>query len=59
MTNETIPVKTTDIKPYLNEFRIGFKENRFKQTVRINPMTCVYTQWPGTSYQFGISLSKS
>ncbi len=44
---EVFPVK---FKTYPNEYTEKLKTGMFKESIKINPLTCVYRQWESTRY---------
>ncbi len=50
MANVTIYVHPVKVNVYSNEYSKKLEANRFKETVRINPLTCVYKKWDSTRY---------
>ena len=48
MTAYSIFVNPSHPVIYQNEYKAQFESNRFSEKVRIDPMTCVYRNWPST-----------
>ncbi len=49
-TNQII-VLPVEIKSYSNEYSEKFKTGMFVETIKVDPLTCVYRRWDSTRYE--------
>jgi hypothetical protein len=48
-TNQLMVFKM-DVKTYPNEYSEKFEHGMFKESIKVNPLTCVFRKWESTRY---------
>lgn len=46
----SVKVYPVDIVTISNDYYVAFQKGMFKETIRINPESCVYRKWETTQY---------